>query len=168
MTGKCSCWRAIPSGGKLITDVKELRPGLDPNSTYFAGYANAADLSPIGAPDNIGFDPDGNLWIVTDGAQPGKTNNGCYVCPTAGPDRGKLQQFMSGPMGAEICGCQFSPDGKTLFLSIQHPGEGGSVASPISHWPDGPGTQPRCNGDRGEEAGWREDRDVKRRVTRSE
>ncbi|HEY5809265.1 MAG TPA: PhoX family phosphatase, partial [Povalibacter sp.] len=133
-----------PRGGKLITDVKELRPGMDPNSTYFAGYANAADLSPIGAPDNIGFDPDGNLWIVTDGAQPGKTNNGCYVCPTAGPDRGKLQQFMSGPVGAEICGCQFSRDGKTLFLSIQHPGEGGSVASPISHWPDGPGTQPRA------------------------
>ena len=133
-----------PRGGKLITDVKELRPGLDSNSTYFAGYANAADISPIGAPDNIGFDPDGNLWIVTDGIQPGKTNNGCYVCPTAGTDRGRLRQFMSGPVGAEIGGCQFSPDGKTLFLSIQHPGEGGTVASPISHWPDGPGTQPRA------------------------
>jgi secreted PhoX family phosphatase len=52
---------------------------------------------------------------------------------------------MSGPTGAEICGCQFSPDGATLFLSIQHPGEGGTVARPISHWPDGPGTQPRSS-----------------------
>jgi len=32
-----------------------------------------------------------------------------------------------------------------LFLSIQHPGEGGTVAEPRSHWPDGPGTQPRSS-----------------------
>jgi secreted PhoX family phosphatase len=56
-----------------------------------------------------------------------------------------LQQFMSGPVGAEICGCQFTPDGATFFLSIQHPGEGGSVAEPTSRWPDGPGTQPRSS-----------------------
>lgn len=132
--------------GKLLTDLKDLQPGqLNANSTYYAGYSQAADLSPIGSPDNVGFDPAGNLWIVTDGTQPNGANNGCWVCPTAGPDRGRLQQFMSGPIGAEICGCQFSPDGETLFLSIQHPGEGGSVTHPISHWPDGPGTQPRSS-----------------------
>lgn len=131
--------------GHLITDLRELQPGLDANSTYYAGYPRAADLSPIGSPDNVGFDRDGNLWIVTDGDQPNGANNGCWVCPTTGPDRGRLQQFMSGPVGAEVCGCQFSPDGETLFLSIQHPGEGGTVADPISHWPDGPGTQPRSS-----------------------
>jgi len=135
-----------PAGGRLVTDLKNLRPGqLDANSTYYAGYPHAADLSPIGSPDNVGFDPDGNLWIVTDGEQPDGSNNGCWVCPTAGPERGKLQRFLSGPIGAEICGCQFSPDGETLFLSIQHPGEGGTVAEPRSHWPDGPGTQPRSS-----------------------
>jgi secreted PhoX family phosphatase len=133
-----------PSGNRLVTDLKDLRPGqVDPNSTYFAGYPHAADLSPIGSPDNVGFDPDGNLWIVTDGDQPTGANNGCWACPTSGPTRGRLQQFMSGPKGAEICGCQFTPDGETLFLSIQHPGEGGTIANPRSHWPDGPGTQPR-------------------------
>ncbi|MBB6093559.1 hypothetical protein HNQ60_002440 [Povalibacter uvarum] len=131
--------------GKLITDIKDVRPGIDRNSAYFAGYANAADLSPIGSPDNLGFDPDGNLWVVTDGPQPRNDNNGCWVCPTTGPDRGRLRQFMSGPIGAEICGCQFTPDGETFFLSIQHPGEGGSVLKPRSHWPDGPGTQPRSS-----------------------
>jgi secreted PhoX family phosphatase len=133
-----------PAGGKFITDLTELRSGLDRDSTYYAGFKQANELSPIGSPDNIGFGPDGNLWIVTDGPQPRGTNNGCYVCPTSGPDRGHLQQFMSGPVGAEICGCQFSPDATTLFLSIQHPGEGGSVREPRSHWPDGPGTQPRA------------------------
>ena len=52
------------------------------DSAYYAGYAKAAELSPIGSPDNIGFDPAGNLWIVTDGAQPDGANNGCWVCPT--------------------------------------------------------------------------------------
>jgi uncharacterized protein len=128
-----------PAGGSLVTDLTQVRQ----KSTYYAGYANADELSPIGSPDNIGFDRGGNLWIVTDGPQPRNTNDGCYACPTKGPQRGRLQQFMSGPVGAEICGCQFSPDCEALFLGIQHPGEGGSVTEPRSRWPDGPGTQPR-------------------------
>jgi uncharacterized protein len=130
-----------PAGGRLITDLTQVRQ----DSTYFAGYANADELSPLGSPDNVGFDRDGNLWIVSDGPQPRGSNDGCWVCPTEGPQRGRLQQFMSGPVGAEICGCQFTPDCETLFLSIQHPGEGGSIAEPRSHWPDGPGTQPRSS-----------------------
>lgn len=130
-----------PAGGRLVKDLTQVRQ----DSAYYAGYANADELSPIGSPDNVGFDRDGNLWIVTDGPQPRGANDGCYVCPTAGPQRGRLQQFLSGPVGAEICGCQFAPDCETLFLSIQHPGEGGSVVEPRSRWPDGPGTQPRSS-----------------------
>jgi uncharacterized protein len=130
-----------PSGGRLVTDLTQVKQ----DSAYYAGYAKADELSPVGSPDNIGFDRDGNLWIVTDGTQPRGANDGCWVCPTEGPQRGRLQQFMSGPVGAEICGCQFTPDCETLFLSIQHPGEGGSVTEPRSHWPDGPGTQPRAS-----------------------
>ena len=130
-----------PSGGRLVTDLTRVKQ----DSAYYAGYANADELSPVGSPDNIGFDRAGNLWMVTDGNQPRGANDGCWVCPTEGPQRGRLQQFMSGPVGAEICGCQFTPDSETLFLSIQHPGEGGTVAEPRSHWPDGPGTQPRSS-----------------------
>jgi uncharacterized protein len=130
-----------PSGGRLVTDLTRVTQ----DSAYYAGYANADELSPVGSPDNIGFDRAGNLWMVTDGTQPRGANDGCWVCPTEGPQRGRLQQFMSGPVGAEICGCQFTPDCATLFLSIQHPGEGGTVAEPRSHWPDGPGTQPRSS-----------------------
>ncbi len=135
-----------PQRGRLITDVADLQPGkVQSADTYYAGYAKAADLSPIGSPDNIGFDTTGNLWIVTDGTQPRDANDGCWACPTTGPERGKLQQFMSGPVGAEICGVQFTPDNRTLFFSIQHPGEGGSVDSPKSHWPDGGTSQPRAS-----------------------
>jgi secreted PhoX family phosphatase len=72
-------------------------------------------------------------------------NNGCYVCPTSGPERGALKQLMSGPRGAEVCGCEFTPDGTTLFLSIQHPGEGGTVEAPLSHWPDGDNAPARAS-----------------------
>ncbi|MBM0103346.1 PhoX family phosphatase [Steroidobacter sp. S1-65] len=130
-----------PSGGRLITHLGEVKS----DSAYYAGYANAADLSPMGSPDNVGFDRAGNLWIVTDGSQPHGGNDGCWVAPTVGPNRGRLQQFMSGPVGSEVCGCQFSPDDETLFISIQHPGAGGSTAEPRSHWPDGGSSQPRSS-----------------------
>jgi uncharacterized protein len=130
-----------PRGGKLIASLADVQD----DSAYYAGYTNAAEVSPIGSPDNLGFDRDGNLWVVTDGDQPDGSNDGCWACPTEGPERGRLQRFMSGPVGAEICGCQFAPDGETLFLSIQHPGSGGSVTNPASHWPDGEGAQPRSS-----------------------
>jgi hypothetical protein len=63
--------------------------------------------------------------------------------PVDGPERGQLRQFMSAPLGAEVCGCEFTPDGTTLFLSVQHPGEGGTLARPVSDWPDGGGRVPR-------------------------
>jgi secreted PhoX family phosphatase len=33
---------------------------------------------------------------------------------------------------------------RTLFLSIQHPGEGGTIDNPRSHWPDGHGMPARA------------------------
>lgn len=110
---------------------------LAPTETYFAGRADARELSAFANPDNLGFDAAGNLWIVTDGVQPGEFNNGCFVCPTSGDERGAVRQFMCGPVGAEICGCELTGDGQTLLLAVQHPGAGGTLETPVSHWPDG-------------------------------
>ena len=99
----------------------------------------------LGSPDNLAFDAAGRLWIVTDGTQPDGSNNGCFVCATEGVNRGVMQRLMSGPIGAEIAGCVFSPGCDTLFLSIQHPGEGGTLSHPVSSWPDGDGRQPRSS-----------------------
>ncbi|MCS7173765.1 MAG: PhoX family phosphatase [Armatimonadetes bacterium] len=108
----------------------------DPD-TYFAGYAKER-VSPISCPDNIVFDRSGNLWIATDG-QPAALgyNDALYVAPVSGPERGRVWQFLSGPVGCEICGPEFTPDFRTLFVAIQHPGEGGTFERPISRWPDG-------------------------------
>jgi uncharacterized protein len=134
-----------PSEGRYVVDARELRPGtLGPKDTYFAGYPHRAELSEVHCPDNLGFDPTGRLWIVTDSDNPGTPNNGCFVVPTEGAERGLLRQLASGPAGCEVCGCEFTPDGRTLFLSIQHPGEGGTLEKPRSHWPDGNGLPARA------------------------
>ena len=116
---------------------------LGANDTYYAGYAGAEPPAAMACPDNLGFDNAGNLWIVTDGVQPRGDNNGAFAVPVSGPERGYLRQFMSAPVGAEVCGCEFTPDGETLFLGIQHPGEGGVLSKPKSDWPDGRGLPPR-------------------------
>jgi uncharacterized protein len=135
-----------PGQGRYIVDASELAAGkLAAQDTYFAGYPNRAELTRVHCPDNLGIDPQGRLWIVTDTDDRKWPNNGCFVVPTSGPQRGLLQQLASGPVGSEVCGCEFTPDGRTLFLSIQHPGEGGTLDKPRSHWPDGNGLPARAS-----------------------
>jgi secreted PhoX family phosphatase len=107
----------------------------DESGTWYGG---AEDVSPFAAPDNITFDVDGNIWISTDGLPnnlPG--NDGLFVAPTEGEDRGRSMQFFSTVPGAECSGPIFSPDQSALFVSVQHPGEGGTLEEPVSLWPDG-------------------------------
>ena len=135
-----------PEAGRYIVNASEVAPGkLGTQDTYFGGYANPGELSQVHCPDNLGIDPQGRLWIVTDSDSKQHPNNGCYVVPTSGPERGLLKQLASGPTGCEVCGCEFTPDGRTLFLAIQHPGEGGNLAAPRSHWPDGNGLPARAS-----------------------
>jgi hypothetical protein len=107
--------------------------------TYFAG-APREKVSPIGAPDMLAFDNQGNLWIGTDGMQSAiGWQDALYACVTEGPERGTLLPFMNMPIGAETCGPAFTPDNETLFVAVQHPGEGGTFAAPTSNWPYGTG-----------------------------
>jgi secreted PhoX family phosphatase len=110
-------------------------------ATYFAGY-DKTKVSPISCPDNVTFDRDGNLWISTDGNQLG-SNDGMFVMPVRGKERGHLRQFLTVPVGAETCGPLVSQDQLSVFVAVQHPGEtdGASPDNPSSHWPDG--DQPR-------------------------
>jgi hypothetical protein len=105
-------------------------------TTHFAGYDKTA-VSSISSPDNICFDLAGNLWIATDG-QPSAigVNDGFFMVPVEGKQRGRVMQFFSSLPGSEVCGPEFTPDNTSLFLAIQHPGEGGTYDRPTSYWPD--------------------------------
>ncbi|MEZ5500776.1 MAG: PhoX family phosphatase [Steroidobacteraceae bacterium] len=107
----------------------------------FAGGDGAG--AAMACPDNLAIDPSGRLWVVTDTDDRTLANNGCFVIATRGAARGQLQQLASAPVGAELSGCEFTPDGRTLFLSVQHPGEGGTLDEPVSDWPDGEAAPPR-------------------------
>ena len=60
---------------------------------------------------------------------------------------GKLRRFLVGPKQCEITGIAETPDGKALFVNIQHPGEDtmlANLATPISTWPStAAGSRPR-------------------------
>ncbi|MEU6080183.1 PhoX family protein [Streptomyces sp. NPDC047108] len=105
--------------------------------TYFAGFPKG-EVSPISCPDNVTFDPYGNLWISTDGNALG-SHDGLFGVATAGPRRGEVKQFLTVPKGAETCGPIVQD--RRVLVSVQHPGEvdGASVEKPASTWPDGPG-----------------------------
>jgi secreted PhoX family phosphatase len=103
-------------------------------------------------PDNLAFDRSGNLWFTSDisGSKMNKTNyipyknNGLFMVPRSGKQEGKVIQILSGPTDSELTGPFFSPDGKTLFLSVQHPGERTkSLDKLTSHWPGGGDSIPR-------------------------
>ncbi|MFJ9802780.1 PhoX family protein [Streptomyces wuyuanensis] len=106
-------------------------------ATYFAGYPKET-VSPISCPDNVAFDPHGNLWISTDGAQLG-SHDGLFGVATTGERRGELKQFLTVPKGAETCGPIIQD--RRVLVAVQHPGEvdGATVEKPASEWPDGPG-----------------------------
>ncbi len=108
-------------------------------ATYYAGFDKSM-VSPISCPDNICFDARGNLWIATDGqARAISARDGFFAVPVEGPERGRLVQFMETVEGSEVCGPEFTPDGRTAFLAIQHPGEGSTFDKPSTRWPDGVG-----------------------------
>ncbi len=125
-----------------------LMAGDPRNPEHGARYA--APVSANGwvcAPDNLGFDPKGRIWITTDGqGEIENFNDSLYAAQVSGPGRGATRCFFVGPSGAEVSGPAFTPDGKTLFLSVQHPGndEGSSFEKPSTRWPDfAPGVPPR-------------------------
>lgn len=114
------------------------------------GEAGAKDGTGFTQNDNLAFDNQGNIWVVTDmstgthngfdvGAaatpitvdhkQTGNItnlnavfgNNWLLFIPTSGPNAGEVVPFAYGPPRCEMTGPTFVGD--TLLISVQHPGE---------------------------------------------
>lgn len=108
-------------------------------------------------PDNAAIDAEGRLWISTDQGEPWPTSraDGLYALETEGARRRTAKLFFRCPVGGEMCGPCFTPDGETLFVAVQHPGTDGTdrykgferastFADPATRWPDfAPNMPPR-------------------------
>ncbi|MDH1728015.1 PhoX family phosphatase [Pseudomonas chengduensis] len=112
---------------------------LDPN-----GRPLTAD-NRLASPDGLWFDDEGRLWIQTDmsGSQLASGPFGNNQMLVAEPTTGEVKRFLVGPVGCEVTGITATPDFRTLFVNIQHPGEGSTPTDFRSTWPDGPGRRPR-------------------------
>ncbi len=152
------------------------RASAAPDNVNLSGLTADNDFS---SPDGLWFAQSGLLWIETDdhaytdisncmllAAIPGKVGDGktqtivnhdgskerqvtTYV--GAATDHDHLRRFLVGPVDCEITGLAESPDGRALFVNIQHPGETTSgqdfsldtPSSWLSHWPGGGSSRPR-------------------------
>jgi secreted PhoX family phosphatase len=151
-----------------------------PGTVNLSSLTDGQDFS---SPDGLVFSPaTGIMWIQTDdgaytdvtncmmlAALPGAVGDGAkktlsytkadastlnvdtYVGKAPGAD--KLKRFLVGAKDCEITGLCETPDGKAMFINIQHPGEGtkmADIADPskyTSQWPSnagyGAGKRPR-------------------------
>ncbi|WP_326428439.1 PhoX family phosphatase [Stutzerimonas frequens] len=117
-----------------------------PESDSRSPAGRALDGSNIMAsPDGLWFDDEGRLWIQTDmsGSQLRTGPFGNNQMLVSDPRNGETRRFLVGPLGAEVTGITATPDFRTLFVNIQHPGEGSTSTNFTSSWPDGTGRRPR-------------------------
>jgi hypothetical protein len=95
-------------------------------------------------PDNLSVDPAGRLWVATDGPPPEGIADALFVMDTEGPGRALPRLFHVAPVGSECCSPTFTPDGRAVFVSVQHPGElrieddedATSITDAGTAWPD--------------------------------
>ena len=99
-------------------------------------------------PDGLWTDARGVLWIQCDMSTSAMGKGdlarlGHNAMLAADVKTGEVRRFLTGPAGCEITGATATPDGRTLFINIQHPGESPSERSDpkepskISKWPYG-------------------------------
>jgi secreted PhoX family phosphatase len=129
-----------------ILKIEETNGAFDSLTFKAVTFKAGGKESGFSCPDNLAFDLSGNLWITSDisGSDMNRDdnlyrpfkNNSLFVIPRYGQDSGKVIRVASAPKDAELTGPWFSPDGKTLFLSVQHPGEQTrDKNNPTSKWP---------------------------------
>lgn len=117
-----------------------------PDNSRTLGGQPLDETNQFSSPDGLWFDRAGRLWIQTDmsenvlnvGDHAPYGNNQMLV---ADPRSGAVRRFLTGPIGQEITGVVMTPDQRTMFVNVQHPGattsEAEFAAGQVrSRWPD--------------------------------
>jgi len=132
--------------------------GAENDAAANVNLSGLTDVNDFSSPDGLYFDHRGLLWIQTDdgaytdvsncmmlAAVPGQVGDGSKDVTAAGGTKtivgarataDTVRRFLVGPVECEITGIAVTPDGKTMFCNVQHPGEDGSLTALSSHWPD--------------------------------
>jgi secreted PhoX family phosphatase len=92
-----------------------------------SGNATVSADNILACPDGLWFDADGRLWVQTDIGEAEQNRgalapfgNNAMLC--ANPETGEMRRFLTGPTGQEITGVVTTPDKRTMFVNVQHPG----------------------------------------------
>ncbi|QKJ65623.1 PhoX family phosphatase [Deefgea piscis] len=168
--------------GSFVWDVYLFGAEADADKAM-VNLSNLTDDQDFSSPDGLAFSQNtGICWIQTDDGAYTDVSNCMMLAAIAGkvgdgaaktlsytkadtsvmnvvtqvgakPAADKLKRFLVGPKDCEITGLCETPDGKAIFINIQHPGEGtkmADVADPTkytSQWPSnagyGAGKRPR-------------------------
>lgn len=150
-------WREAGSDAAAVTFAWDIYLfGAEATAAANVNLSKLTDVNDFSSPDGLWFDKNGMLWIQTDdsaytdvtncmmlAAIPGKVGDGGAVTAASGMPTLKgadasaatVRRFLVGPKDCEITGLAMTPDRKTLFVNVQHPGELGSLATPTSAWP---------------------------------
>jgi uncharacterized protein len=75
----------------------------------------------FGSPDGLWADGDGRVFVETDGAQPSGANDQVLV---ASEETREFRRLLTGVVGGEVTGIAVTPSRTTMFVNIQHPGDG--------------------------------------------
>ena len=142
--GQIVRWR--PNGGDHTSngfawDLYVLAGNPSVHDDDRAGSDNVSEGNMFNSPDGIKFDRNGILWIQTDGNYSNEEDfagHGNNQMLAGDPATGEIRRFLVGPNECEVTGLTWSPDYRTMFVGIQHPGEKGN-----SHWPEGGDAVPR-------------------------
>ena len=132
--------------------------GAENDAAADVNLSKLTDVNFFSSPDGLVFDPRGLLWIQTDdgaftdvtncmmlAAVPGQVGDGQKDVTAAGGTKtivgaqataDNVRRFLVGPKDCEVTGFAITPDAKTIFINIQHPGEDGKLDAPNSAWPD--------------------------------
>jgi hypothetical protein len=101
--------------------------GSKTSSALFTGGALGEEAI-FACPDGLWCDTDSRLWIQTDMGDIGPPFKGplepfgTNQMLAADPKTGEVRRFLTGPWGQEVTGVITTPDQKTMFVNLQHPG----------------------------------------------
>jgi secreted PhoX family phosphatase len=144
-TGHIIRWNEHTSNATFTWDIFLLGGDVGTVTGTGATAVTLTDDNHFASPDGLWIDGRGVVWIQTDmsGSQQGAGPYGNNQMLAADPVTKELKRFFVGPIDAEVTGVTGTPDMKTLFVNIQHPGDRSTPSNFTSHWPEGNGARPR-------------------------